>query len=144
MAVISALALGVAAIGTASSLSAASKARKKGRQANAAQKKLNRKRNAIKKRAFLRQFQQAQAARLAEGISSGVGLESSTTQGALASQATQAATQIKEFKEFDALGAEVAGARQGAADAQSQSGSFGAVASFASSFIAFGGKAETE
>lgn len=130
-------ALAVSAVGTVGSIIQAKKGRKKGVAANEAQKKLNRKKNAQAKRAFLRQFQQAQAASLVAGIASGVGLESSIVQGQLASQATQAATAIKEFKEFDVLGAQVGDLRQAAASAASRSQTFGQVASFASQFISF-------
>jgi hypothetical protein len=140
MGVVTSIIAGTAAVaGTAKSIIDAKKAKKAGKAANAAQVKANRLKNAQAKRAFLRSFQQAQAAALVSAISSGVGIESSVSQAGLSSLASQKATQIAEFKEFDKLGVAVASNRQAAAGFQASSATFGQVASFASKFVSFGG-----
>ena len=131
------IAAAVAVGGTAKSAIDSRKAKKAGQRANAAQVKANRIKNAQQKRAFLRKFQQAQAAALAGGIAAGVGIESSLTQGLLSGQATQKAVQIAEFKELDTLGETVLNQRQSQANFQSSSAIFGQVAGFASKFVNF-------
>jgi len=140
MGVITSIVAGVAAV--TSTVGAARQARKgvkAGKAANAAQLKATRLKNAQAKREFMRKFRQAQAANLTAGIASGVGLESSTVAGQAASFSTQAATALAEFKQFDELGAEVSAQRNRQASANAQAAVFGAVSSFASKFISFGG-----
>ena len=147
MGIVTSIVAGVAAVaGTAKSVIDAKKAKKAGSAANEAQKKANRLKNAQAKRAFLRQFQQAQAAQLVAAISSGVGIESSGTQAGLSSLATQKSTQISEFAELDRLGEAVSDSRQAQANLQSSSAMFGNVAGFASKFVnlsSFGGPKNT-
>jgi hypothetical protein len=130
----------VAGVSAAAGAIKARKAGKAGKRANAAQLKATRLKNAQAKRAFMRQFRQAQATNLTAGIAAGVGLESSTVQGQAGSLGTQSAIAQKEFKKFDELGVEVSRQRQKQADANAAAAAFGAVSSFASKFVSFGGK----
>jgi len=140
MGVVTSIVAGVAAVGgKIASARAARKASKAGKAANAAQLKATRLKNEQAKRQFMRKFRQAQAANLTAGIASGVGLESSTVAGQAASFKTQAGVALSEFKQFDELGAEVSRQRGIQASKNAQSAMFGAVSSFASKFISFGG-----
>jgi hypothetical protein len=142
MGVITSIVAGVAAVGSAiGSARSAKKGVKAGKAANAAQLKATRLKNEQAKRSFMRKFRQAQAANLTAGIAAGVGLESSTIQGGAASLRTQAADALAEFKVFDELGVEVSSQRQKQSDATARAAAFGAVSSFASKFISFGGGA---
>lgn len=109
------------------------KAKKASKRANAAQRAINKLKNKQAKRAFLRKFRQFQAAALVGGVASGVSVESSGVQGTLAGQATQAATGIAEFNQFDKLGGEQTAALNAQASANFQSSVFGSIASFATS-----------
>ena len=120
---------------TAYSISQGKKASKAQKQSNEAQRRINELRNKQNKRAFLRQFRQAQADALQSAVAAGVGLESSAFQGTRASQATQAETAVKEFKRMDELGAEQTAALNRASNAQFRSQVGSAVASFASQFV---------
>jgi hypothetical protein len=136
---IGAIALGASAISTGMSLSAGKKAKKAQQRANEAQMKANRLKNLQQKRTFLRGFRQAQANVLSTSIASGIGLGSSRTQGTLASEKSQAGLAVREFQQFDQLGVETANAQQQSASQAFRSQAFGAVASFSSQFISFGG-----
>lgn len=143
MAVLSAIAIGVAVGGTVLSLNAAKKSRNQAAAANEAQKKINRLRNAQNKRAFLRNFRQSQANVLSSAIASGIGLESSRTRGTIASEKSQRDLAVSEFAEADRLGGEVADFRTAAAGSQARAQRFSALASFATNFISFGGGSST-
>ena len=136
-------ALGLAVASTGLSISQGRKSSKAQKRANEAQRKINRLKNRQAKRAFLRNFRQSQAVALVQGIASGVGLESSIVQGTLASQGSQARTGLREFQTFNRLGAEFTSAQNAASSAAFKSQVFGQVASFASSFISFGGEKTT-
>lgn len=138
MAVItSAIAVGVAAVGTFASIRQAKKATAAGQDANEALRKANRLKNKQAKRAFLRNFRQAQANVLVSSVMAGVGLESSAFQGTLASEKSQRDLALKEFERADELGTEFLTAQNRQTSAQTRSSAFGSIAGFASSFIAF-------
>ncbi len=130
MAVLSTIAA-VASIG--GKLIAGRKAKKAGKRANAAQRAMNKLKNKQNKRAFLRQFRQAQAAALVGGVAAGVDIESSGIQGTLASQKTQARVGVAEFAESERLGDVQAAAINKQASANFAASVFGSVASFAMS-----------
>ena len=121
----------VAAIG--GKLIAGRKAKKAGKRANAAQRAMNKLKNKQNKRAFLRQFRQAQAAALVGGVAAGVDVGSSTVQGVLAGQATQAGVAGAEFAESERLGVEQTRQINKQASANFAASVFGSVASFAMS-----------
>ena len=121
----------VASIG--GKLIAGNKAKKASKRANAAQRAINKLKNKQAKRAFLRQFRQAQAAALVGGIAAGVDVSSSTIQGVLSSQGTQARTGVSEFAEGERLGDVQTAAINKQASANFASSVFGSVASFAMS-----------
>ena len=125
----------VAVVGTAYSIDQANKASKAQKNANSTQRDINKLKNEQQKRAFLRNFRQTQAAALMNSVASGVGLESSGVQGTLASEQTQKATNLADFREFNRLGAEVASFQNRAATKGFNSAVGGSVASFASQFI---------
>lgn len=72
------------------------KKRKAEKKARTAQANIQKIRNAQEKRKFLQAFRQSQAASLAEGIATGASIDSSATQGKLASTKTQAAFGVFE------------------------------------------------
>ena len=130
-------ALVVSAVSTGASMYAGSKAKKAQKKGNEAQRAINALKNKQAKRAYLRQFRQAQAAALQASIAAGVGLESSAFQGTISSQAAQAGTAAGEFLKFDELGGEVANQANKAANYQFNAGVYSQVAGFASQFISF-------
>jgi len=132
-------ALAVSAGGAIAGQRAGKKAQKAQAEANRLQMKANRLKNLQQKRGFLRGFRQAQANVLSTAVASGIGLGSSRTQGTLASEKSQAGLAVREFAEFDRLGEGVANAQQRSASQAFRSQTFGAVSSFASQFISFGG-----
>lgn len=134
----SAVMLGVAAAGTAKSISEGKKAKKASKRANEAQRKINRLRNFQSKRAFMRQFRQQQADVVTAGLAQGIGIGSSTIQGQRASGLTQAGTGAVEFQRMDDLGAEMTKQMNKQASAQFAAGVSSSVASFASSFVDYG------
>jgi hypothetical protein len=121
----------VAAIG--GKLIAGRKAKKASKAANAAQRAINKLKNKQNKRAFLRQFRQAQAEALVGGVAAGVDVESSTVAGVLAGQRTQARTAVGEFAEGERLGDVQTAAINRQASANFAASIFGSVASFAMS-----------
>ena len=123
----------IAVASIAGSLIQGQKAKKASKKANRAQRAINRLKNAQQKRAFLRRFRQAQAAALVGATASGVDVESSLTQGTLASQQTQNIVAGAEFKEFDRLGSVQAAAFNEQANANFAGSIFRAVGAFASS-----------
>lgn len=116
---------------------AGKKAAKAQKKANEAQRKINKLKNFQAKRQFLRNFRQAQANVLSSAIASGVGIESSAFVGTQESQKQQANIAVKEFARMDELGGEQTMAMNQQARATSQAQTWGAVSSFASSFISF-------
>ena len=140
MAVASAIAgigLAVSAAGTVASLRAGKKATRAQKKANESQRKINRLKNLQARRAFLRQYRQAQANVLSGAIAAGVGLESSAFQGTLQSERSQARTALGEFKQMDQLGGEMTKFMNQQSSAAGRAQTFGAVSNFASQFIAF-------
>lgn len=116
---------------------AGKKAAKAQKKANEAQRKINKLKNFQAKRQFLRNFRQAQANVLSSAIASGVGIDSSAFQGTQQSQMQQANVAVKEFKQMDEYGGEMTQAMNRQASATARAQTWGAVSSFASSFIAF-------
>lgn len=114
------------------------KASKAQKRANNAQRKINQLKNRQQKRAFLRQFRQAQSDVLASSVFQGIGIESSTIQGLRGSLGTQAVTGVREFNQMDALGGEMTSQMNKASryGYQSQLGS--SISSVAMSFASFG------
>jgi len=125
----------IAAAASVFSLAGSRKARKGQERTNEAIRKANVLRNKQSKRQFLKNFRQAQANVYSQAIAAGVGLDSSAFQGTRSSQSAQAGTAIREFREFDKLGAEQTSGMNQAALGQFQAGAWGAVANFAASFI---------
>ncbi len=123
----------IAAVGVAGSLVSGAKAKKASKRANASQRAINRLKNKQAKRAFLRQFRQAQAAALVGGVASGVDIASSGVQGTLSSQTSQGITAVSEFKQADDLGAEMTRQLSKQVSANFSASVFGSVASFATS-----------
>jgi len=121
----------VAAIG--GKLVAGRKAKKASKAANAAQRAINKLRNKQNKRAFLRNFRQAQAQALVGGVAAGVDVGSSTVQGALAGQESQKRTAVAEFAEGERLGDVQTAAMNKQASANFAASVFGSVAGFAMS-----------
>ena len=138
MAVVTAIAVGVAAVSAAASIHQAKKAESAGKKKNRIARKTNQLKNKQAKRAFLRNFRQAQANVLVGNVMAGVGLGSSAFQGTSASEKSQANTAINEFKEFDALGAQFTQQQNKQASAQGSSATFSAISSFAMSFAGSG------
>ena len=131
------IALAISGISTALSIKSAKKGSKAQAAANEAQRKANRLRNKQAKRAFLRNFRQAQANAVSSAAARGIALESSGIQGVVSSERSQKITVLEEFKEADILGTEFAAAQSAASKASFKAGAFGQVASFASQFISF-------
>lgn len=127
------VATAIAAVAVVGSAVAGRKAKKASQRANAAQRKINKLKNAQAKRAFLRNFRQQQAAALVGAVAGGVDIASSGVQGTLASQATQASVGRTEFKQFDVLGGIQTDAFNAQANANFVGSVFGAVGAFASS-----------
>lgn len=127
----------VAGVGAVASYKSSKKARKANERANEAQREINRLRNQQARRAFMRQFRQAQADVVSAGIMQGVGIESSMVQGQLSSQIAQGITATKEFAQMDDLGAEQTAALNQASKYQGRAALAGTVSSLASSFISF-------
>lgn len=127
------ISLFIAAASTLGTILSGKKAKKASKAANAAQRKINRLKNEQSKRAFLRQFRQAQAAALVSGVASGVTIESSGVQGTLAGQFSQKETALSEFKQADDLGVAQQAAQNAQASANFAGSVFGSVAAFASS-----------
>jgi len=123
----------LAVAGVAGKMIAGRKAKKAGKRANAAQRALNKLKNKQNKRTFLRNFRQAQAQALVGGVAAGVDVGSSTTQGVLASQGSQARTATAEFAEGERLGDVQSAAINKQASANFAASVFGSVASFAMS-----------
>ncbi len=144
MAVLTSTLIGIAATATAAvgvglSIHEAKKGTKAGKRANAALRAANRLKNKQAKRAFLRNFRQAQASTLVSAVAAGVGIDSSAFQGTLSSQKTQTRVALDEFAEADQLGTEFATAQSEQTSANTRSSRFGSIASFAQSFIGFKG-----
>ena len=127
-------ALVVAGASTAASVISTRKASKAQRRSNEAQRRINRLKNFQAKRQFLRNFRQAQAQTLVSAIASGVGIESSRTQGTLSGQGSQARSATSEFNFMDELGGEMTSAMNAQSKYQMQSGIYGQIGSFALSF----------
>lgn len=123
----------IAVASVVGSLIQGNKAKKASKKANRAQRAINRLKNAQQKRAFLRRFRQAQAAALVGATASGVEVESSLTQGTLASQKTQNIIAGAEFQEFDRLGGLQTQAFNEQANANFAGSIFSSVGAFASS-----------
>ena len=128
----------ISAVSAVAGLAKGRSATKNQKRANATQRKINELKNKQAKRAFLRNFRQAQGIALSSGIGAGVELGSSRTQATLASQSSQANIAIKEFKEFNRLGAEAQTFSDRASSASFASQAFGTVSTFASQFASFG------
>jgi hypothetical protein len=128
-----ALGLLTSALAIGGQLIAGKKAKKASKAANRAQRALTKLKNDQAKRAFLRNFRQAQAAALVSGVGAGVDISSSLVQGTLASQEAQKGTALKEFATAESLGAAQTAALDKQASANFASSVFGAVGSFASS-----------
>ena len=128
-------AITIAAVGTAFSMYSGSKSTEAQKKANEAQRNANKLRNKQNKRAFMRQFRQAQAAAIQGAVTAGIGIESSTVQGTLSSQAKQAQLADHEFRWMDLYGAEMSSQLSKASNYQFQAGLASTVGSFASSFI---------
>ena len=111
------------------------KAAKGQERSNEAIRKANVLKNKQSKRQFLKNFRQAQANVYSQAIAAGVGLDSSAFQGTRSSQSAQAGTAIREFREFDKLGAEQTSGMNQAALGQFQAGAWGQVSSFLQGFI---------
>lgn len=137
MAVVSAAIAGVAAVGAYKSHKAGKKASKAQQAANEAQRKINKLKNFQAKRQFLRNFRQAQANVLTSAIAAGVGIESSAFQGTAQSQLSQRGTALADFAKMDELGGEQTAAMNAQSRATAKAQTWGAVSSFASSFISF-------
>lgn len=118
---------------------AGKKASRAQQEANEAQRKINQLKNKQAKRAFLRNFRQAQANLISASIASGVGLESSAVQGGVTSVRSQRDLAVKEFGQMDTLGGEMTAAMNSASRNQLRAQTWSAVSSFAQQFIAFGG-----
>lgn len=116
---------------------AGKKAARAQKKANEAQRKINKLKNFQAKRQFLRNFRQAQANVISSAIASGVGIDSSAFVGTQQSQGTQANVAVKEFKKMDEFGGEMTTAMNQQASATAKAQTWGAVSSFASSFISF-------
>lgn len=125
----------LAGVSTISSLISGRKSSKAQEAANEAQRDINRLRNKQNKRAFMRQFRQAQAAAIQGAVTAGIGIESSAVQGTLSSQAKQALLADHEFKWMDVYGAEMSSQLSKASNYQFQAGVANLVGNFASSFI---------
>lgn len=132
-------AVAVAAVGAALQHKSASDAASKAKKGNKAVRAQNRLKNKQAKRAFLKNFRQAQATTLMESVASGAGLGSSRFQGTLASQKSQAFQAVDEFNEMDRLGGQVTKFQNQAQNDQLKAAGFGAVSSIALSFVGFGG-----
>ena len=107
------------------------------KEANRLQREANKLKNKQAKRAFMRNYRQAQGAALATGVGAGIDLESSRVQGAMASQTSQARTAVTEFKKFDELGAAIGAQQDKVSKYNYQSGVFSSISSIAASFIGF-------
>lgn len=118
----------------------ADKAEKKGKRANAAQKKANKILNRQKRRKFIRQFRQGQADAYSSTIASGADFESSRAKGARSTAAAQLNQGLREAEQLEELGSQVGDLRQGQASSSARSAQYGQLASFASQFISFGPK----
>ena len=135
MAVVASIAVGVGAAGL--QYSAGRKAAKNQRRANEATRQINRLRNRQAKRQFLKQFRQAQAATLVEGVAAGIGLGSSRVRGTTDSQSSQAFKAVEEFNEMDRLGGEAVRFNNAALARNVQASGFGALSRVAQNFIGF-------
>lgn len=114
---------------------AGKKSSKAQQKANEAQRKINKLKNKQAKRAYLRNFRQAQADTYTSAIAAGVGIDSSAFQGARVSHESQRALALKEFGKMDELGGEMTAAMNSAARNTARAQTWGAVSSFAQSFI---------
>jgi hypothetical protein len=110
------------------------KASDKNKDANKMQAQINKFKNRQEIRAFLRNYRQQQADALAAGVFSGIGLESSSVQGARSSLQTQARTGTREAHKLSDMGAQVGGLRASAAKYNFNAGLFNTGAQIASSF----------
>lgn len=104
------------------------------KQANIAQRNINRRQNAQNKRAFLRNVRQAQANALVGTVAAGVGLESSRAQGERQSNVTQTEVGMYDFNRMGALGGTLTAALNAASRYQYQSALFSTASQFAMSF----------
>lgn len=125
----------IAAAASIFSIGGARKAAKGQERTNEAIRKANILKNKQSKRQFMKNFRQAQANTYSQAIAAGVGLESSAFQGTRSSQSAQASTAIREFKEFDKLGAEQTAGMNQTSLGQFQAGAWGQVSSFLQGFI---------
>ena len=129
MVVMAAIAIG-SAIG---SLIGGAKAKKAKKKARTAQLQINRISNFQQKRTFLRNFRASQATAVAAGIGSGAGLESSRTQGQLASNTSKARAASVEQAEQARLSETAATQLNKADSAAFTSSVFASVSRFATS-----------
>jgi hypothetical protein len=118
----------------------AHKARGAQRKANDLQKQLNELGNKQNIRAFLKNYRQQQANVLASGLAAGLGIESSSVQGAQSSLRTQANLGVTEAEEMTRLGGAAGDLRIKAGEYNMNAQLFGQVASLATSFIPTGPK----
>lgn len=129
----------VTAAGTYMSHKNAKKGSKAQARANEAQRKINKLKNAQSKRSFLRAFRQQQADVISAAVAAGVGIDSSAVSGTRQSMEMQRRLAVKEFGKMDELGGEQTAAMNQASKYSYRAQTWGQVASFASSFISFGG-----
>jgi hypothetical protein len=122
------------AVSAVAGLISGKKASDKNKAANKMQAKINKFKNRQEIRAFLRNYRQQQANVLASGVAAGLGIESSSVQGALSSQRVQAQTGVGEAEKLSAMGAQVGGLRASAAKYNFNAGAFGTVSQLAMSF----------
>ena len=106
------------------------------KQANIAQRNINRRQNAQNKRAFLRNVRQAQAQALVGTVAAGVGLESSRAQGERQSNVTQTEVGVYDFNRMRDLGGVMTSALNAASRYQYQSSLFTTASQLAMSFYA--------
>lgn len=138
MAVMTAIALGVAVAGAAASGAQAKKGVAAQKKGNKARRKAVQLQNMQAKREFLRKFRQAQANTLTSAIAAGVGFESSAIQGTLGSEQSQRTTALQEFSRSNQLGEQALRADNQAGSSASRAGTFGQISGFAMQFAGGG------
>ena len=125
----------IAAVSVVGGQVAAHKGRKANRKANDLQKQLNQLGNKQSIRAFLKNYRAQQANALAQGVFAGIGLESSSVQGAQSSLRTQAEVAGGEADEMLRLGSAAGDMRLKSAKYNMNAQLFNQAASLATSFI---------
>ena len=123
------------AVSAVAGLISGKKAADKNKDANKLQAEINKFKNRQEIRAFLRNYRAQQANVLASGVAAGLGIESSSVQGAQASLRSQKELSVSEANEMTALGAASGDLRVKAAKYNMNAQLFGQAASLATSFI---------